>query len=465
MRPVLPAALMVLTVAGLPVLAAQEDQDLNLIPQAAQQSRPAAVTTAAGTGAQRSYLENALSFTPLRDSLLVPFPPPTPASWDERLFLDTRHEWRLGDGVLFDYSGRLNLRAANDLPFPSHENVLNELREAFVSWQPSESVWLDVGRINIKSGVAVGYNPTDYFRTRSVVLPLTADPTILREDRLGTLMVQGQFFWSGGSITTAFAPRVTLPTALYRTNNLPNFDPMLDRTNAEDRFLLMGSARVAEGFSPELLIYHAGNRTQFGANLTTAIGQQTVAYAEWAGGANTSLIDNALSYGRQTGTLPATALAVIPADRTLRFENDTAAGFSFATQARITVNLEYHYYQPGFSQQDWRNWFGVGSRQGTSSTLWYIRSYALDQQVPVSRHSAFVRVDWVDAFVPNLELTALANVSLLDGSSLVQTTADYHLSDVWTVGGLASFTYGGRRSEFGSLPQVGSVLLRLARYI
>jgi hypothetical protein len=71
----------------------------------------------------------------------------------------------------------------------------------------------------------------------------------------------------------------------------------------------------------------------------------------------------------------------------------------------------------------------------------------------------------VDAFVPNLELTALANVSLLDGSGLVQATADYHLSDTWTVGGLASFTYGGRRSEFGSLTQAGSILLRLVRYI
>ena len=465
MRRALTAALALLSVAGNPAFAAQEDQDLDLIPQAAQQSAPPAVPASTGAGTQRSYLENALSMTPLRGGLLVPLPPPTPASWDERLFFDTRHEWRLGDGLQFNYSGRFNLRAANDLPFPGHENVLNELREAYLSWQPSASVWLDVGRINLKSGVAVGHNPTDFFRTRSVVLPLTADPTILREDRLGTLMVQGQYLWTGGSVMAAFAPRVTLPTAIYRSNNLPAFDPMLDRTNAEDRFLLKGSMQVAEGFSPELLFYHAGNHTQLGTNLTASIGKQTIAYLDWAGGQNTSLIDNALSYGRRTGTLPANALAVIPADRTLRFQNDVAVGLSFATEARITVNLEYHYYQPGFSQQDWRNWFSAGSHQGANSPLWYIRSYALDQQVPLSRHSAFLRANWVDAFVPNLELTALANVSLLDGSGLVQATADYHLSDVWTVGGLASFTYGGRRSEFGSLPQAGSILLRLVRYI
>ena len=237
-----------------------------------------------------------------------------------------RHEWRLGDGLLFDYSGRFNLRAANDLPFPSHENVLNELREAFVSWQPAESVWIDVGRINLKSGVAVGFNPTDFFRSRSVVLPLTVDPSVLREDRLGTLMVQGQYFWTGASLTAAFAPRVTLPTAIYRNNDLPNFDPMLDRTNAQDRFLLKGSMLIAEGFSPELLLYHAANRTQIGTNLTVAVGRQTVAYVEWAGGPDTSLIDNALSYGRETGTLPATSPAVIPVDQTLQFQNQAGGG-------------------------------------------------------------------------------------------------------------------------------------------
>ena len=98
-------------------------------------------------------------------------------------------------------------------------------------------------------------------------------------------------------------------------------------------------------------------------------------------------------------------------------------------------------------------------------TLWYIRSYAQDQEEPETRHSAFLRADWTDAFVTDLELTALANVNVQDGSGLVQATADYYLSRAWTVGGLASFTFGGRRSEFGSLPQAGGILVRLVRYL
>lgn len=453
-----------------PTFAAGEDQDLNLIPPAAQQAPPAAVPANTSSATQRNYLEDAFSATALRDSLAVPFPPPTPASWEDRLFLDSRDEVRLGDDVTFSYSGRFNLRAANDLPFPSHENVLNELREAFISWQPTDGTWIDLGRINVKSGVAVGYNPTDFFRSRAVVLPLTTDPTVLREDRLGTLMLLGQHVWSGGSVTVAYAPRVTLPTALYNSTDLPNFDPMLDRTNAENRLLLKGSVDLGGGFSADPLLYHAGGQTQFGANLSASVGQQTIVYLEWAGGVSPTLIDSALSYGQQTGTLPRTARAVIPVDSTQYFRNELSAGFSYTpADTKLTFNLEYHYYEAGFSQQDWRNWFNAGARYGNipgvDGTLWYIRSYALDQEQPVSRNTAFLRADWVDAFVPDLEVTALANVDLQDGSGLVQVTADYYLSRAWTVGGLVSFTFGARRSDFGSLPQAGGILLRLVRYL
>ena len=449
-----------------PVFAANEDTDLDLIPQAAQ---TAPVAAPAATPGQRNYLEDALSFSIPRQTLAVPFPPPQPASWEDRLFLDSRDEWRLGDGLTVTYSGRFNLRAENDIPFPSHETVRNELREAYVSWQPAAGLWLDLGRINVKSGVAAGYNPTDFFRTRAVVEPLTVDPGVLREDRLGTLMALGQYVWAGGSITAAFAPRVTLPTALYTNLNLPSFDPMLDRTNAADRMLLKASATVADGLSPELLLYHQGNQTEIGTNLTVGIGQSAIGYIEWAGGVQNGLIDEALRYGRQTGSIPTRAPAPLPFDADRMFRYDLSVGLSYTTATKITFNLEYHYHQAGLSPQDWNNWFTAASRlgriPGVDAALWFIRAYAQDQQQPISRHTGFVRADWTNAFVTNLELTALASVDLQDGSGVAQATADYFLSRVWTVGGLASFTFGGRRSDFGSLPQSAGVLVRLVRYL
>lgn len=452
--------------AAAPVVASEQDKDLDLIPDTlpAPTTAPAASPALAGS----AYLENAFSVSIPRSPLLVRLPPPTPGSWNDRLFLDLRQEWRLTGELTATYSGRLNLRSGNDVPFPSHQGVRNDLREAFLSWQPAEGTWLDVGRINVKSGVATGYNPTDFFRTRAVVEPLTADPRVLREDRFGALMVMGQHVWAGGSVTAAYAPRVTLPTAVYSNATLPVIDPMLDRTNAADRLLLKGSLQVADGFDPELLLYHEGTRTQVGANLTADIGRQMVAYLEWAGGVRASLLHDALRYGVRTGTLPSDRQSVLPVDGGEGFMNDVAMGFSYAMANRVTVNLEYHYHQAGLSAADWRNWFNTGARlggvPGVTSALWYIRGYAAEQQEPMSRHRVFVRADWVDAFVTDLELSGLAGMVLADGSGFVQVTADYHVSRAWTLGVLGSATFGTGRSEFGSLSQAGSALVRVARY-
>jgi hypothetical protein len=366
------------------------------------------------------------------------------------------------------YSGRLNLRAAEGLGFPNHENVTNDLREAYTSWEPWERTYLDAGRMNLKSGVAVGFNPTDFFKTRAVAEALSADPNELRNDRLGALMLRAQHVWAGAALTAAYAPAVASPSRIYTNDDLRSFDPMLDRTNAQDRWLLKGSVDVAEGFSPELLAYHDNGRTRWGANLTESLSQSTVAYLEWSGGPGQSLIAEALRYGRTTGQLPPAAASALPTASSIGFRNELAAGASYTTELpKITFNLEFHYNQAGFSGADWDNWFRAGSngnRPPISRSLWYIRNYAQDQQDLISRSYVFLRADWADAFIPKLELTGFVDMDLLDGSERIQLSADYYVSDHWTVGGVLLVDSGARHSDYGSLPQAGSVLLKIARY-
>ena len=445
-----------------------QDPDLDLIPKTAQPPGAPIAPLPANTGG-RMYLENAFSVSSLRNDLLVPAPAPRPYDWQERLFFDVRKEYHVADRLNFTLSDRLNFRGEDDLDFPNHENVINDLREIYLGWQATDRTYLDAGRINLKSGVALGYNPTDFFRTRAVVEPLSADPTALREDRLGTLMLRGQQLWGHGSFIAAFAPKVASPSAIYTNLNLPSVNPMFDRTNAHARFLLQSSVNVTSDFSPEFLVYREGNETRFGANLAESVGQKVVTYLEWSGGRRASLIDEALRYGRETGTLPAAAPSALPDSSHEAFQNELSLGVSYTTESRVTFNLEYHLNQPAFTHADWSNWFAPGNGRGAASPiarqLWYLRNYALDQQDPISRHSAFLRADWVDAFIPKLELIGFVNTDVYDGSGLLQVTADYYLSDTWTVGALAMTNFGRRRSDFGSLPQAANFLVKVARYL
>jgi hypothetical protein len=454
--------------------ASEQNSDIELIPQGLR-AAPSAPTTAASpaplamSATQRLYLENALTVESLRGAGWVPLPPPPPFDWQERVFFDARKQWDIGEGVDVSYSGRLNLRAENDIDLPNHENVINDLRELYASWQPLAGSYLDLGRINLKSGVALGYNPTDFLKTRAVVEPLSADPTVLREDRLGTLMLRGQEVFDRGSLTAAVAPRLYSPSAIYTDLNLPSFDPSLDRTNAANRLLLKGTANLSANASPELLYYREGSQSRVGANLTENIGQRSIAYVEWSGGTRADLIEQALWYGRETGTLPASASAVLPENPHRSFQSELALGASYTGAAEVTVNFEYHFNQAAFTATDWSRWFTIG--RGTTAAspvageLWYIRDYAADQQQPINRHSVFLRVDWTDALIPKLELSGFVDVDVHDGSSLLQLGADYYLSDHWTVGGLLIGYAGARRTDFGSLPIAATWLLDFARYL
>jgi len=442
---------------------ARDDPDLNLIPGAARSSEPAPDTPISNVD-QRIYVESAFTQSLHRD-VPVRLPSPGAFNWQDRLFLDVRKGWKIGDDLKVYYSGRLNLRAEDDLATPSHGEVINDLREAYLSWKPLDQTYLDVGRINVKGGVALGYNPTDYFKTRAVAEPLSADPTALREDRLGTFMVRGQFVWSGGSVTGVFAPRLYDSSPIYTNTNLPSFNPMLDRTNAQNRGLIKVSLDVADNFNPEFLLYREGDQTWTGANLTAAIGQTVVTYLEWSGGNQASLLNRALAYGRDTGSIPRHASDVIPNDSTQSFQNKLSVGASYTTEAEITLNLEYHYNQAGLTGRQWDQWFAEGQAAATSAAeLWYIRGYASDQQEQLPQHSVFVRADWNDAFIRKLELTSFVNLDSHDGSGLFQFAANYPVSDRWSIGAVTYVNFGGRHSDFGSLPGAASFLLTVARF-
>jgi hypothetical protein len=452
---------------GAPRLAwADENNDLDLIPGGvanppAANTAPAATSTAGG----KFYLEDAVTGSALRSGLVVPFPPPALPRWQNRTSFDALDTWALGHDLSATFSDRVNLLEESDFDFASRQTVRNDFREGYLTWEPVTRDYLEAGRINLRNGIALGFNPTDYFKTRTAVGQPSLDPSVIREDRLGTLMLHDQVIWNGGSASVAFAPKVYSPTPIVDPTRL-GIDPLFGRTNAADRFLATLEYDIAD-VSPQALVYHESNETKFGLNLSHTIGQSVVAYAEASAGKQPDLIAEAIAYGKKTAVVPSSAPVLPPTDPAARFRSDLAAGASWTPVAKLTLNAEYHFHQAGLSRRDWQNWFAIGGRPGipgNGNELWYIRGFANAEQEPLTRQEAFFRVDWTDALVTDLELSGIAFVDLYDGSTLTQLSAQYYLSRDWTAGGYLSANIGGKRSERGSFPEAASGTLQLRRY-
>jgi hypothetical protein len=466
-------------IAGLVALAptlAKAGDDADLIPQDVidAKPRPAPATAPAQalprptpTVRTKVFGQDAFSAWSPPGSVPVPYPSTLVFDWQNRTSLDAALQWKARPWLTLTLSDRLNAFEQDGQKLVSADTIRNDLREASATWEPTGGSYLEVGRINVRNGVALGFNPTDFFRTRALVGQASLDPSVIRQNRLGTLMVRAQTLWAWGSASVAYAPKVAEPSPVTESDPV-GVDPRFDATNAAHRVLCTLNLEVLD-LSPQLLGYFELHRSKLGANITRSIGDAVVAYAEWAAGPEQDLIARAAAFGRQTGTLTPSVPTLPPTDVGTSLRNDLAAGFSWTVATAVTVNLEYHFHEAGFTRGDWRNWFELGSAAGApaplTGALWFLRGYASDQQEPMSSHQMFVRASWPRALTPDLELSAFAFVSLLDGSVLTQLSANYYVSDAWTASAYLSGNAGDARSERGSFPQRGNVILQLTRYL
>jgi hypothetical protein len=452
------AVLMLALAAAAVPAAAQEDADLGRIPGAVETAPPPKDKPAANG---KFSLENAFGLYSFRGTFAVPNPSPTPSRWADRLSFDMLDQWTLAPRLTATVSDRLSTSFADGIGWPN-ESVRNDPREAYLTWEPLPESYLEAGRINMRYGVAYGYNPTDFFRARTSVAQSSADPSALRNNRLGTAMIRAQRIFEGGSLEVVYAPKLHAPARLYAT--AAAFDPKFDQTNAADRFLAAYSFELEE-FSPQLLLYHESGRTKLGLNISHPVGDSIIAYLSWAGGQAPGVSADAIAFGKRSGTIASFA-PVLPPSGGRIFRNEISAGASWSSEYKVTLIAEYHFDQAGFSKDDWRAWFAVGAAPGLASEMWYVRGYASDRQLPLSRHEAFASVSWNEPFeIEHFSLSGFVMGNLSDGSGMCQFGLSYDISDVWSAGAYLTGTSGGKRSEWGSMSSAGSALVSLVRYL
>ncbi len=440
-----------------------QDPDLAAIPKSALNAPAPTTFSPPGAGADsRIFIESALTSWERRSALLVPTPNTQPGD-QERLSLDVAYDWKATHALRFGFSDRLNAFAGDDISLPSSGSLRNDLREAFASYEVVSQAFLEIGRINLKNGPALGYNPTDFFKPRTQVSLASIDPSASRQNRLGALMVQGQRLFDGGAFTVAFAPEVQHPSPLL-TSAPASFDPRFGQTNSSTRYLGSLSYDLL-GLSPQVLVFHDDVGTHLGASLSYVLSNSVVAYAEWSGVGSGSLSRRAIAFGQSTGSLPLSSPLLLQSSTAKSFRNDAVIGASWTSSYRMTVNLEYHYHQLGFTRDDFERWIELGhSSSLLAKELWFVRTYATDEGEPLMRQQVFIRLDWQDAFIQNLNLGLVSFIDPFDRSTLAQLSAQYALSKHWTFGIYATVVFGRANTEKGSIPWSKTGVLQIVRY-
>ena len=341
---------------------------------------------------------------------------------NRRLSADIQYEHSFSAEWRGFFSDRLDL---NEPAQANDENAINTLKEAYLTWRAQSETMLDLGRINVRNGVALGYNPTDYFRSGALRSVVSISPASLKENRQGSIMLRGQGLWESGSATVLYSRK------LDDRADPDGLSLDVGATNHRNRLLIAISQKIGQTLTPQILVFGEEDRpTQFGLNLTGLIDDATVAHFEFSGGRSSSLLS-------QAQNLPAGSA----------WRNHLATGLTYTTPGKISLTLEYHYSGSGLDKEGWN-----ALRQGPVAVYGEYRKRAQAAQELPTRRAVFFYGTWQDALINRLDLSVMHNYDLIDSSRRLWLEARYHLE---------RFEYavqwqrnsGQHSSNFGAMPE------------
>lgn len=287
--------------------------------------------------------------------------------------IDFRYDDHLAPGLRLVFSDRLD--GVDSDGVPPGDNV-NTLREAYLSWSRTEDQIFDIGRINIRNGVAMGFNPTDWFKANALRSIVDPDPAVLRENRQGTVVLQAQQLWSNASLTATVSPR------LARSADSATFALNVGATNPSNRYLLAGSWKISDKFTPQLLVFGGDDDpVQVGLNLSALITDAVVAFGEFTAGKGKSLVAQALNLPEANGN-----------------QQRAAVGLTYTTSFNLSLTAEAEYSSAAPYGNQW-HLLPASTQQQVLTT-----AQAL-QDLP-TRSQWFLYADWNDLVIRRFDVSA-----------------------------------------------------------
>jgi len=253
-------------------------------------------------------------------------PGATEQYWQSRLALDSRFSQASDDGsVYLRWNARIDRFDSGIAAGADNGGTVMSWKELYGGYRWNDSWLTEFGRINQKNGVARGFNPTDFFATAAVRAQISQQPAVLREQRLGSLMLRQQWLGDAQSLTFLFSPK------LSSMADDAALAPDWARTNSSDRWQLSAEQQLWQGWTLGVLAYQAQQQArQYGLNLSGALNERWLYHFEAA-----------------HGNLPRWPAGDNGSHR-------IATGISYSLTVPLTLTLEWQYDEAALSQQAWQ---------------------------------------------------------------------------------------------------------------
>lgn len=311
-----------------------------------------------------------------------------------RLALDGTFQRQLRPDWHFSAASQLDVVHAH-----GEQHSINTLRELWLAWRVQPDLLLDMGRINVRHGQLLGYNPADFLRRFAVRSLISPDPEVLRHNRLGTVMLRGQYFVEQGAASLLYAPR------LAQQRRAATLAPDWAATNDRQRLLASVARRWSPVWDSDVLLYwQEDERVQLASNHSVLASHASVLRFEWSGG------------GRRE-TLAEAAGQSAP----WHWHNRLALGLDYTFAHGGTLSLEWQRDSAAPDATQWQQLRQWAPAQADALRLWALAA----QELP-TRQSAFVHYRCADAGWPGLEVQAMLRRDLADDSDLLWSELNYN---------------------------------------
>ncbi|MFC0180282.1 hypothetical protein [Thorsellia kenyensis] len=269
-----------------------------------------------------------------------------------------------------------------------NRETTNYLQEAYVSSTVAENFIVDVGRINNRKGIAIGYNPNDYLAVEQTTQNVSFDPEVSRKARLGNVSLNLSKFFDKSALNLIISPKLSD----VGSDNSANLQ--LANTNPDLRFILSLHLEYITNLSTEVLVYLSKeDHPQFGFNLSFPLKDDIVAYGELSTGEKTSTYDLLINNDEED------------------WHTQFALGARWTPLEDFTVTGEFLYDDSGLSRDEI-----LTLQKITPTGYQQLRQLKLINQRLFGKYATFTRIDWNNFLIDDLKFSAFNMYDLKDDS-------------------------------------------------